>query len=101
MAILVSSGMAADLDYLSYFGGAGAFLKFHRAFLHSLSGTALLVLSLAGAFCWGGLKFPAKKPSLPVPFNAALAFCCLGASWHLVLDFSSGDAVQLLWPFRV
>jgi hypothetical protein len=101
MAMVFCSGMAADLDYLSYFGGAGAFLKFHRAVLHSLLGSALLVLSLAAAFCWADRKFPQKKPGAPIPFIAAFAFCSLGAAWHLVLDFSSGEAVQLFWPFHV
>lgn len=101
VAVLVTSGMAADLDYLSCFGGAGAFLKFHRAVLHSFLGSALLVLFLAAAFCYADRKFPQKKPSAPIPFIAAFAFCCLGASWHLALDFSSGEAVQLFWPFHV
>jgi inner membrane protein len=101
MAMLVVSGVAADLDYLSYFGGAGAFLKFHRAVLHSLLGSALLVLSLAATFCWADRKFPQKQLSAPLPFIAASAFCCLGAAWHLVLDFSSGEAVQLFWPFHM
>jgi len=101
MAIVLCSGMAADLDYLSYFGGAGAFLKFHRAVVHSLLGSALLVMSLAAAFCWADRKFPQKQPGAPLPFIAAIAFCCLGAAWHLVLDFSSGEAVQLFWPFQL
>jgi membrane-bound metal-dependent hydrolase YbcI (DUF457 family) len=101
MAMVFCSAMAADLDYLSYFGGAGAFLKFHRAVLHSLLGSAMLILLLATAFCWADRKFPQKKPGTPIPFIAAFAFCCLGAAWHLVLDFSSGEAVQLFWPFHV
>jgi hypothetical protein len=101
MAMVFGSGMAADLDYLSYFGGPGAFLKFHRAALHSFMGSALMILLLAAAFCWADRKFPQKKPGAPLPFIAAFTFCCLGAAWHLVLDFLSGEVVQLFWPFHV
>jgi inner membrane protein len=100
-AIVVVAGTAADLDYLSYFRGAGAFLKFHRALLHSLLGSAVLILMIAAIYCWLDTRFPAKKPSAGLGFMAAIVFSCLGASWHLVLDFCSGEAVQLFWPFRV
>ena len=50
-AMLIVSGVAADLDYLSYFGGASVFLRFHRAFLHSLFGSVVLACIVAGLFC--------------------------------------------------
>jgi membrane-bound metal-dependent hydrolase YbcI (DUF457 family) len=100
-AILILSGVAVDLDYVSYFAGPGAFLRFHRAVLHSLPGILVLVSVIAGVFCWMNRKLPAKKPTVPLPFIAALTFACLGASWHLVLDLSSAEGLQLLWPFRV
>jgi membrane-bound metal-dependent hydrolase YbcI (DUF457 family) len=99
--MLLVSGVVADLDYLSYFGGAGAFLKFHRAVLHSLHGSAVLILGVAAFFFWLDRKVPAKKAYLPLRFVAAISFCCLGVAWHLVLDFCSGEPVQLFWPFRV
>jgi membrane-bound metal-dependent hydrolase YbcI (DUF457 family) len=100
-AIVVVAGTAADLDYLSYFRGAGAFLKFHRALLHSLLGSAALILVIATIYWWLDRKFPAKRPVAGLAFTAAIVFSCLGAAWHLVLDFCSGEAVQLFWPFRV
>jgi inner membrane protein len=100
-AILVVSGLAADLDYLSYFAGPGAFLRFHRAVLHSLPGSAVFVSVIAAVFCWVDRKFPAKKTRSLLSFKAALSFAFLGASVHLLLDFSSGEGVQLFWPFRV
>ena len=39
-AMLIVSGVAPDLDYLSYVAGASAFLRFHRTVLHSLAGSA-------------------------------------------------------------
>lgn len=100
-AILIVSGVAADLDYLSYFGGPGAFLHFHRAVLHSLLGSAVFVSVIAAGFCWMDRRLAAKKSPLRLPFIAAATFAGLGASWHLMLDLSSGEGVQLLWPFRV
>lgn len=99
--ILLASGVAPDLDYLSYFGGPESFLQFHRAVLHSIVGSALLVFSIAFIFFWMARRRAARRPVPPLPFIAAFAFTCLGTSWHLLLDFSSGEAVQLFWPFRV
>jgi len=100
VAILIVSGVAPDLDYVSYFTGPGAFLRFHRAVLHSLSGILVLVSVIASVFFWMNRRCPAKKSALPLPFIVAFTFACLGASWHLILDISSGEGVQLLWPFR-
>jgi len=99
-AILIVSGVAADLDYVSYFTGPGAFLRFHRAVLHSLPGILVLVSLIAGVFCWTNRRLPTKKTVLPLPFIVAFTFACLGASRHLMLDLSGGEGVQLLWPFR-
>ena len=79
-AILIVSGVAVDLDYVSYFSGPGAFLRFHRAVLHSLPGILVLVSVIAGVFCWMNRKFPAKKPTVPLPFIAAFTFAYLAGS---------------------
>jgi membrane-bound metal-dependent hydrolase YbcI (DUF457 family) len=100
-AILIVSGVAADLDYVSYFAGPGALLRFHRAVLHSLPSSLVLVSMTAGVFCWMNRRFPAKKSALPLPFIDAFTFACLGTSWHLLLDLSSAEGVQLIWPFRL
>jgi membrane-bound metal-dependent hydrolase YbcI (DUF457 family) len=100
-AILIVSGVAADLDYLSYFDGAETFFKFHRALLHSLLGSLVLVCTIAATFCWAARKRPARQSVALLPFIAAFTIACLGAASHLLLDFASGEAVQLFWPFRV
>jgi membrane-bound metal-dependent hydrolase YbcI (DUF457 family) len=100
-AILIVSGVAPDLDYLSYFAGPGAFLCFHRAVLHSLVGSAVFVLLIALVFCWMDRRCAAKKPPLRLAFTGAITFACLGAGSHLLLDLTSGEAVQWAWPFRV
>jgi len=103
--MMVVSGIAPDLAYASYLGGAGAFIRWHRALLHSVIGSGLMVCVIAGAFLLLDRKIPPKKPKsagglLPCRFGPALAVCALGAAGHLLLDLMSGVGVQLLWPFR-
>lgn len=104
--MIVVAGVAADLDYASYFRGAEFFLKFHRAALHSLAGSAMMCCAVAGAFCFldqrhkeASTSKPDARP--PLRFLAALAACALGAAGHLLLDVASGIGVQFLWPFRM
>ncbi len=103
-AMMVVSGLAPDLDYASYFGGAGAFMRFHRTALHSLTGSAVLACVITGAFCVLDRRMPPKKQQAktiaPLAFGAAFAVCAIGAAGHMLLDVASGVGVQLLWPFR-
>jgi inner membrane protein len=103
-SMLLVSGLAADLDYASYLGGPGTFLRFHRTVLHSIPGSAAMVLAIAGAF-WAFEKKSGREPlgrnrTVPRPFIASLAVCAAGAGAHLLLDLASGVGVQLLWPLR-
>jgi inner membrane protein len=103
--MLIVSGLAPDLDYASYLGGPGAFLRFHRTALHSLAGAALMAGALAAAFCALDKRLPAAKTAQaktfrPLVFRTAFAVCAAGAAGHLLLDLASGIGVQLLWPFR-
>ena len=105
MAILLVAGVAPDLDYASYFGGAAAFLRFHRAVLHSVPGAALVACATAGVF-WvldkrrrgGDSAAPGGKP--PLRFVPALVAGLVGAGAHVLLGVASGVGVELLWPFR-
>jgi inner membrane protein len=102
-AMLVVSGVAADLDFLSYFGGASAFLRFHRTFLHSLLGSAALTCAVAGIFCLldrnTRQNAVAEKPKA-LRLLPALAICAVGVAAHVLLDLASGIGVRLFWPFR-
>jgi membrane-bound metal-dependent hydrolase YbcI (DUF457 family) len=105
--MLFVSGVATDLDYLSYFGGPATFLRFHRTLLHSLMGSALVALAtVATFFLLNKISKPKDITSTPnrVPpgfaFSAALLVCAIGASSHILLDLFSGIGVQLFWPFR-
>lgn len=99
--MILVSGVAADFDYASYLGGAGAFLRLHRALLHSLLGSAVLICAIATVFCYFDRKRPSKSSLGPLRFLPAVAVCSIGVAWHLVLDCASGESVQLLWPFKV
>jgi inner membrane protein len=104
LAMLVVSGVAADLDFLSYLGGPAAYLRFHRAMSHSVFGSVVLVCVLAFAFWAMGRRVAAIGPTAMLPalsFHAALMVCAVGAVTHLLLDLASGIGVQLLWPFRL
>ncbi len=105
--MLVISGVAADLDYASYFGGPAVFLRFHRTLLHSLLGSALIACLVAVAF-FAVEKIRSRnfrvassdsiRPKLT--FGLASLVCAIGAASHIVLDLVSGIGVQLFSPFR-
>ncbi len=96
MLILLVSGTAADLDLLSYLGGAGAYFHYHNAVLHSILGSAALAVATALAFCIFGRE-PQRQP---LRFPRVLLLCAIGAGVHLLLDCLGAQGVQLFWPFR-
>ena len=102
-AMLAVAGVAADLDFLSYFGGPSAYLRFHRGVLHSVLGSFLLVCVLALVFWAFGRRVAARKPDSNLPqfsFLAAIVVCSIGIVVHVFFDLASGIGVQLFWPFR-
>ena len=110
-AMIVAAGLAPDLDYASYVGGPEAFLRLHRAALHSISGAAVVACAMAGVFCVIDRRRRADRPGSearpqavqagPLGFVAALITSAVGAAVHVLLDLASGVGVQLFWPFRV
>jgi len=103
--MMVTAGAAADLDYLSYFGGPEDFLRFHRGLLHSIAGGVVIAGATAGVFCAldrrrRGSEFDAEKAK-PLGFLAAFIASGIGAAGHMALDMASGTGVQLFWPFDV
>jgi membrane-bound metal-dependent hydrolase YbcI (DUF457 family) len=99
-AMLVISGVAADLDCASYLAGPSSFLRFNRTLLHSLPASAVLAAGVAGAFCFIDRKRRLKDSEPPLRFEPAAVTCAVGCLGHLILDLSSGIGVRLLWPFR-
>jgi membrane-bound metal-dependent hydrolase YbcI (DUF457 family) len=91
----ILAGMAADLDELSAYIGPGAFLEWHRAALHSVTGTVAIVVVFLAATWILNRRF-AKADPVSTVFLALLATCSL----HVVMDLTQNERVQLLWPFR-
>jgi len=94
--MLLASGVAADLDLLSRFGGADVYLRLHRTLLHSLVGSFVLAAAIAAAFAWS----TRKDSQNALPFQRAFVICSIGAGVHLLLDLCTSGGEQLLWPFR-
>ncbi len=105
-AMLVVAGVAPDLDYAGYLGGASSFLRYDRTLLHSLLSSSALAIALAAGFYFVAL-YREKKTAEPedsraprLTFGAAFLMCAMGIAAHLLLDLVSGVGVRLLWPFR-
>ena len=96
LPILIASGVAADLDLLSYFGGASAYLRWHDTILHSLLGSAIVAVAVAMIF-WFAWR---KNAKAPLRFGPVLLLSSIGAGAHLLLDLATVNGVQLFWPFR-
>ncbi|HEV2491033.1 MAG TPA: metal-dependent hydrolase [Candidatus Acidoferrales bacterium] len=96
LPILLASGVAADVDLLSYFGGAGAYSQWHGTVLHSLLGTAVVATAVAAAFWLVGRK----HAKAPLRFGPVLLLSAIGSGAHLLLDLATADGVRLFWPFR-
>lgn len=99
-AMLIVAGIAPDLDYVAYLGGASVFLRLHRSLLHSLIGAFLTACVVASAFCYLDRKQPPKESAARLRCGPALAVCAIGVAFHLALDLLSGVGVNLLWPFH-
>ncbi|MGH9732924.1 MAG: metal-dependent hydrolase [Candidatus Acidiferrales bacterium] len=96
LPILVVSGVAADFDLLSYFGGASVYLHCRYALLHSIVGAPILAIVIALAF-WLTTR---RKQATPLRFSRVLLLCVIGIGVHVLLDVATADGVQLFWPFR-
>jgi membrane-bound metal-dependent hydrolase YbcI (DUF457 family) len=94
MAIVVTAGLAPELDWLSVFGGARVFLEAHRTAGDSLLGIVILAAVIAPVFVGIGGRVGKDVRFVPA-FCTALA----GGGLHLLLDLTSSYGAKLLWPF--
>lgn len=104
-AIVLTAGLAPDLDYATYLGGPGAFLHFHRSTLHSIAGGVVVACATAATFCAVAAMRRrrvgnSERAAAGLRFASALAAAAAGVAGHIVLDLASGVGVQLWWPFR-
>src|SRR5450755_2405426 len=94
--MLIVSGVAADLDWLTALFGPRAFLEGHRTVTHSLAGTAAIAFLTALIFTIAGRKHTTS----PIKFPSALFICSVGAALHILLDLTNSYGVKLFWPFN-
>jgi inner membrane protein len=94
--MLIVSGVAADLDWLTVLFGPREFLEGHRTITHSLIGTAAIAILIGLFFTIAGRK----HTSSPIKFSRALLVCSVGAALHVILDITNSYGVKLLWPFN-
>jgi inner membrane protein len=94
MPMIVTAGLAADLDWIARFAGPRAFLAAHHTATHSLLGTVAIAAIVAVIFIPIGKRF--KRPVL---FLSAFLACLAGASLHLLLDLTNSYGEKLFWPF--
>ena len=105
--MLLTTGVAADLDALGYFGGPALFLRFHRTVLHSFVGSLSIAFVTAAIFLAID-KIRSKRQLgsqtfVRSGFGAGLValVCVIGAGSHILLDLVSGIGIQILWPFQL
>lgn len=96
LLILIASGTAADLDLLSYLGGAAPYFHYHNALLHSILGSAVLAITIAAVFCIFGRGLQRE----PLRFAPVLLLCAIGAGTHLLFDWLGAAGIALFWPFH-
>jgi len=97
-AILVTAGLAPDIDFLSRAAGPAIYFRLHRSAAHSLAGAAALTFLVAALF-WRGRPTGKDRglPAMGYGTTAALAAVAIAA--HLLLDLGTSYGVRLLWPF--
>jgi len=93
--ILLVSGLLADVDWITRFGGASAFLRGHRTAAHSIVGGAVIAAAVAA----GSWLLGRKYSKFEVGLFSALIISAAGAGTHVLLDLLNGYGVMLLWPF--
>lgn len=94
--MILFAGLAADLDWVTYWAGPRSFLQGHRTFLHSIVGAAGIAVITAGLFWLIGRKYSGGQ----VSFAAALLICVTGATAHLLIDLANPWGLKLFWPLR-
>jgi membrane-bound metal-dependent hydrolase YbcI (DUF457 family) len=93
--VAIGAGIIVDLDFVSAWSGAAAYLKWHHTFTHSLLATIIFAALCALAYrCIAGDSLRAQ---FSVANTFALAFAA--AAVHLLLDVCDSQGALLLWQF--
>jgi inner membrane protein len=90
-AVTLVAANIPDIDVASLFGGAPAYLHYHRHLTHSLAAMPLMALAAAGVVRLAGRK--------PLAWRGAFAAALLAVASHLLLDWTNVYGIRLLLPF--
>lgn len=93
--VAIAAGVIADIDGLSAWINASAYLTLHRTYTHSLPAAAFFAALCAITYHFVGTKDLRAKFPVANAFAAALAAACL----HLVLDVCGTRGATPFWPF--
>lgn len=103
LAILLVAGLAPDLDSLSYFFSASAYLRLHATLLHALPSAFCVALVVALSFLALD-RTTARRDELegrthlrPGP---ALLTALAGVALHLALDALTAVGFRPFWPLK-
>jgi inner membrane protein len=93
--VAIAAGIIADIDALSAWISASAYLTWHRTYAHSLPAAIFFA-----ALCATVYQFASTK-ELRAKFSAASAFAMalVATSLHLLLDIFGTQGTTLFWPF--
>jgi membrane-bound metal-dependent hydrolase YbcI (DUF457 family) len=122
--VILISGVAADLDWLSFLFGPSTFLAWHRTYTHSLFGSIFLATLIAalplvvilvmlmakrsagisadigeGGYTTEQKRVPILRAHYEMLIVLFLSSIC-SALLHLAMDACQSEGVTLLWPFR-
>jgi membrane-bound metal-dependent hydrolase YbcI (DUF457 family) len=92
--VAIAAGVIADIDALSAWISAPAYLTWHRTFTHSLPAVVFFAALCAITYHFASTKDLRARFSAANAFAMALAAACL----HLVLDICGTQGATLLWP---
>lgn len=93
--MMITAGLAADLDWVAYFAGPRFFLAGHRTILHSMLGSIAIGAVVAGIFWLVATKYRRGYVAL----RGALVVCILVAVAHAIVDLANPWGLKLFWPF--
>jgi membrane-bound metal-dependent hydrolase YbcI (DUF457 family) len=93
--VAIAAGIIADIDALSAWINASAYLTWHRTYTHSLPAAIFFAALCAISYHFVGTADLRTKFSTANAFAMALAATCL----HLVLDICGIQGATLFWPF--
>jgi membrane-bound metal-dependent hydrolase YbcI (DUF457 family) len=93
--VAIAAGIVADIDALSAWISASAYLTWHRTYLHSLPAAVCCAALCAIIYHFIGSKDLRSRFSVVHAFAMAAGAACL----HLILDLCGTQGAMLFWPF--